>query len=258
MSKLPLNVRLERGGPFTSAEVTTITRNSKFDMIEIEGKYYNEWFFNLQAKAAYAKSVVFAAAATVAIKSKEYIWAAIASYYALFHLSIALMFLLPRELRQGSLVRLTGTWAGGSQDPTRLIPHRDLSTFLRTCETKGLKSTCRTTLEAARTLRDHVNYGPRIAWVNDKAIFKSLTHSTTEVESVVTALESILANTILWASTVTEFSWVRTVEAAVTLHQFLTADDLLYVHWCSTGVLEEARGMAQRLPSQLELWHREV
>ncbi len=254
MKRESLDVRLERGGPFSAEELTEISRRFQFDMLEIEGQYYNEGLFLLQAQAAYAKSIVYSAEAVVGLRAQEYIWTTIAAYYALFHVSIALMFLLPRELKGGLRDRLTKAWSGGLDDPTSLIPHRCVPKFLQACEAKDLSSRLREAVEAAWQLRLHVNYGPRAAWVGNQPVFKSLAHAPPEVEMIANALESLLSTAIQWVSRATDLAWVRAVAAAAGVNQFLTNGDLLYVRWCSPEVLVEARKLAERLPNTVQLW----
>ncbi|MBI4573462.1 MAG: hypothetical protein HY713_09300 [candidate division NC10 bacterium] len=256
MKRESLSVRVERGGPFSAEELAKIfSRGFQFDTLEIAGQYYNAGLFCLQARAAYAKSIVYSAEAVVALRAQEYIWTAIAAYYALFHLSIALMFLLPQELEKNRRGRLAQAWSGGSEDPTeKLIPHWYVPMFLEACEAKGLSPRLREFLQAAWQLRVDVNYGPRVAWVGNRPAFKSPAHTPSEVETIANALESVLSSAIRWVSRATDLSWVRAVDAAAALAQFLTEDNLLYVRWCAPEALAEARQLAKRLPNTEQLW----
>jgi hypothetical protein len=58
------------------------------NLIDSSGKAYKASIFWPQALVSYAKAVIFAAESRISIKSHEYIWAAIASYYSLFHLTL--------------------------------------------------------------------------------------------------------------------------------------------------------------------------
>ena len=200
---------------------------------------------------------MYSAEAAVALQAREYIWTTIATYYALFHFSIALMFLLPRELKEDLRNRLTKAWSGGSEDPTSRIriPHQYVPEFLQACEAKGLTTRLRAAVEAARELREHVNYGPRIAWVGNRPVFqKSLAHAPQEVETITNGLESLLETAIRWVTAATDLSWARAAVTVQGLRQFLMKDDLLYVRWCSPEVLAEAKKLATRLPHPVQVW----
>ncbi len=254
MAKEALSVRRLRGGPFSAYEVETILSKESFDVIQVEGQHYNESLFLLNAQIAYCKSVIYSAEASVAVGSRELIWAAIAAYYALFHLSVVLIYLLPSKIGEDWRRRLVLEWAEGSNDPTRLIQHKDVPGFLKIFEQNGLTNRLRRTLQKAKEIRNHVNYGPRTYWKDDRAVFKVSEHGGTGIiELIVTYVPSLISMAVKWASRSTNFSWVRAVAVIGTLNQFLTNPELLYVEWCSPKVLREARRLAKRLPKQAQL-----
>ena len=222
--------------------------NKKDAVIEVNGKSYQVTIFAIQAQAAYAKSLIFAAEALVAIKSSQYIWAAIASYYSLFHLSISLMYVLPRLIEPKLLASLVTGRAEGTEDPTRLIPHKYLPRFLANCESMGLTVRLRKLLENAREIREYANYRPRSVWQSDRPIFKTREFSRADVERIATSIEPLLSESLLWASRQNELSGVLSSAAAISLDWFLNQDDLLYAQWCSPEVLSQAREMRRKLP----------
>lgn len=247
--------RFEVGGPFTVEEVRDRLTNS--DVIEIDGYFYEERLFLPQAQASYAKSLIFSAEAQVACETTELIWASIASYYALFHLGLSLMLLLPGQLGCPLLRKLLKSWQGGSSDPTPVIRHGDIPGFLQRCEADGLDPKVRAQLEHARKLREHVNYAPRVVHSGLNIVFRTLVHAADETTEVARVLPVLLRETLLWATRATDWSWLRAVQVSSALEQFLTADDLLYCRWCSPKVLEAAWTLAATVPNPSELWkHR--
>lgn len=218
------------------------------EVIEIGGKSYRVTVFAIQAQAAYAKSLVFAAEASVAVRGSQYIWAAVASYYSFFHLSIFLMFTLPKLIKPNLLARLVTGRARGAEDPTRLISHEYLPRFLADCELRGFPPRLRENLTLAKEIREFANYRPRIVWRNDQPIFKTREFGKADVERVAKSIEPFLEDTWRWASQQDSLSHLVAVAAAVTLDSFLNQDDLLYAQWCSPEVLSKAKEMRRRLP----------
>lgn len=70
-SNEPIAARLERRGPFSLQELDTIRPESKFDLVEIDGLYYNRHFLYRRRRLLYAKSVIYSAEASVALMSNE-------------------------------------------------------------------------------------------------------------------------------------------------------------------------------------------
>jgi hypothetical protein len=231
----------------TFRSLSDIPEQQRAAAIQVGPYYYNAGLFFLQAQAAFAKALVFAAQARVAVLRRELIGAAIANYYALFHFSLALIFVLPEEIDPKIFQKLMDKRQGGKGDPTGVIAHRYIPEFLKRCESRGLASEMRSTVERARTLREFVNYGPRAEWADDKAIFRSMKHKPEELEEVIQATVPLFQKALDWAKQACnpERPYAQVIEFM--FRDFITKPDLFYVAWCSPEVLEEADRIAASL-----------
>lgn len=221
------------------------------NLIDSSGKEYKASIFWPQAQAAYAKAIIFIAEARIAIKSYEYIWAAIALYYSLFHLTISLMFMVPKLIKQEKLSRLLTSRHEGTSDPTYLITHSELPEFLKRCESKGFTDKLRKYLTVSKELREFVNYKPRIEFQGERLIFRSRQFQRQDVEQTIEAIERLLTETLLWAGQQNETSKLVSKVSVFSLEQFLNQKDLLYKEWCPPKVLNEAKKIMNNLPIKI-------
>ena len=217
-------------------------------MKDASGKTYKTSLFWPQAQASYAKSVIFAAEAKIAIKAGQYIWASISSYYSLFHLTIALMFMVPMLVEQEKLTKMITARKQGASDPTYLIKHSELPGFLKQCEFRGLTNLLRAQMKKSKDVREFVNYRPRVEWQGDKLIFRTKAYKLADVNKVVESLETLLAETLIWASKQGDSARLLATVSAFSIQQFLNQNDLLYKEWCPHQVLEQAEMIRQNLP----------
>jgi hypothetical protein len=212
------------------------------DSFTVDGKLYKPTIFYIQAQAAYAKSLIFIAEARVAVRAHNFIWAAIASYYSLFHLTNFLMFACP-QLVDLKLMRtfLKTLGSSGAEDPTNQIQHRVLSDFLKECEVHGLPQRVRSLLTDARKVREeYANYGPRIIWRRGQPTFLTHGFRPSDVRKITLGVAPLLKKALLWSCSQSPSSEVICVCVAGALKSFLENRDLHYAVWCSTEVLREA------------------
>jgi hypothetical protein len=217
------------------------------DMKDAEGKIHKESIFWPQADAEYAKAIIFTAEAQVAAQCGQYMWGAIAGYYSLFHLTIALMYILPKFIKQDKLTELITDRKDGTTDPTTCIKHRDLPPFLAFCELKGLTPELSKKIKISKNLREFVNYRPRIEWEKGSLIFRACEFKRQDVEHVVGSLEFLIQTSLDWAEPQTEASRLITTTTKFQASTFLQQDDLLYKNWCSPEVLSKASKIAEAL-----------
>jgi len=217
--------------------------------IAIDGKTYKPTIFAIQAQASYAKSIIFLAEARVAIRANNYIWAAIASYYSLFHLANSLMFMSPQLIEPRLLARLVKKRADGTDDPTSLIPHSYLPRFLSDCELHGLTPRLRELLEIAKDIREEsANYGPRIVWRGETPTFLTHRFRPSNVRRITISIVPLLSKALIWARKQHSSSHIVLIAVAVSLDWFLQNRDLHYAKWCSKEVLAEAEALKCKLP----------
>ena len=217
--------------------------------ITVDGKTQKATIFAVQAQGAYTKALVFAAEARVAISERNNLWAAIAGYYSLFHLSIALMFMAPHLVAHSLLGKLVRNRDDGLADPTGSILHRHLPEFLKGCEAAGLPPRLRGQLAAAKRIReDYVNYGPRSVWRHGKPTF--LTHGMrpSDARRVVLSIPPLLRRSLRWAHAQHDDSYIIVVAVTAAIPWFLRNSDLHYSRWCSPKVLAEAEALLGTLP----------
>ena len=218
-------------------------------LITINGKTYKPTIFTIQAEASFAKSLIFVSEARIAIRTENFIWAAIASYYSLFHLAIFLMFACPQLIEPKLLTRLVQRRAGGTDDPTNLITHRYLPKFLSECESHGFAPRLRELLEVARNIREeYANYGPRIVWKGDRPTFLTRRYRPSNVRRITMSIVPLLRKSILWARKQHSSAHIVLIAVAVSLDWFLHNRDLHYAKWCSKEVLTEAEEIRCKLP----------
>jgi hypothetical protein len=222
------------------------------ELKDATGKEYRGTIFTPQAQAAFAKAIIFAAEAKVANKSRHFIWAAIACYYSLFHLTISLMFMVPRLIDQKKLLKLINDRQEGASDPTVLIQYWELDGFLRNCESRGLTDRLRKQLRKSKELREFVNYKPRIEWQDESLIFRTKAHRPTDVQNVLASVESLLGESLVWGKQQEESSELVALVSVFSIKQFLTQDDLMYKVWCPSEVLDEAELIRLKLPIRID------
>lgn len=159
------------------------------EQISVGNKTYSTSIFVIQAQASCAKGIVFAAEADVAITNSQYIWAAIANYYALFHLASRLMLLVPTLVEPALLERLIKKRTDGTSDPTSEIRHSDIPMFLKRCEASGLTVDLGHQFALAKNIREeYANYGPRTVWRDERATFVHLACTPEDVRGVTSAI----------------------------------------------------------------------
>lgn len=217
-------------------------------MIKVDGQEYKESIFLIQAQAAYAKAVAFRAEATVAIATRTEIWAAVAGYYSLFHLSIALMFILPEFVDPPLLRKLVEGRGRGARDPTDRIKHAALPRFLESCEQNGLPPNLRALLGELKRLREFANYEPRVVWRDDTPTFLTRKHSPDEVRQAVGRSAALFAEVIRWAHDQPFSDNWRAAVPILLLDDFFTKQDLFFTQWCRPEVIHEARRFTSELP----------
>jgi len=227
--------------------LSDVPEQQRHAAIQVGPYYYNAGVFVLQARAAFAKALIFASQARIAVRRRELIWAAIADYYALFHFSLVLIFILPEEIDPETFQKLMDKRQGGKGDPTGVVPHRYIPEFLKRCESRGLSPEMRSTVEKAKVLREFVNYGPRVEWADDKAIFRSMKHKPEELEQVIQATVPLFHKALNWARQACNPGRPYSQIVKIMFRDFITKPDLLYATWCSPEVLEEAGEIAESL-----------
>lgn len=217
-------------------------------MKDRSGNLYKETIFWINVESEFAKWIIFAAEARIALRSKQLVWAAISGYYSLFHFSIMLMFMLPTYLEQRKLTDLIEASQGGAADPMWLIKHKEIPKFLVNCESKGLTSRLREFLIKAKDLREFVNYRPKIEYgVDGKLYFRTREFKPEDVRNIVESLESLQDECLLWAHQQGEWPNIYVLITPNVVKQFLTQTDLLYKEWCSAEVLATAEEIRKRI-----------
>jgi len=217
--------------------------------LTIDGQTHKATIFAIQAQASYTKSLVFAAEARVALADRNCLWAAIASYYSLFHLSIAVIYLAPHLVEPALLAQLVRKRCAGLEDPTTLISHRQLPKFLSACEASGLKPRLRELLLNAKDIREeYANYGPRIIWKHDKPTFLTHGFRPSDVRRIAVSIPPLLRSSLRWAHKQDESSQFVILAVTVSIPWFLRNKDLHYSKWCSPKVLAEAESLMLTLP----------
>ena len=120
--------------------------------------------FWVEAQVAVAKSAVFLAAAEADVSRHDFSLGAVDAYYGLFHLSLALMWLLPESLPVKLRESLASTRDAGSVLPNKLTSHKAAERFLCDGQVDLPVPKLGTLFREALELREFASYGHRVSY----------------------------------------------------------------------------------------------
>jgi hypothetical protein len=187
-------------------------------------------FFH-HGSASLAKSIVYYGLAKTSQSQQEYIPAVITAYYSLFHLTIALMYFCPHYLKSETRTDFETAIRKGD-DPTNKISHKSALKYLKEMQMNGLPSKISHQFDLGKTLREHVNYAPRIRLDGLDAIFGTCQYGTSDYQAFVSECDYFIIESIKWAlaNPLDPNQYLLHI-ALQKVSDFLTQPDLGYSEW---------------------------
>lgn len=209
--------------------------------------------FGYNAIASLAKAVAFRSIASQALKAHERISATVCAYYSLLHLAITVVYLCPDKLSPSLRNKLRAERKQGEVDPSSSISHRSALVFVKTCVQDGLDARFSSLLEHAKSLREFVNYGPRLTISNKRAYFGPCTDVPGDCDRLIFMITEVFPSALEWAYKHSQLKGAFAQLAVEKCADFFQSPDLFYTQWCSKACIEDSlafiRHLAQRMSS---------
>lgn len=155
--------------------------------------------FGYNGLASLAKAVAFRSLASEALNANERISSTVCAYYSLLHLAITLIYLCPDKVSVSLLGKLRDERRQGEVDPSTWISHNSALAFVNACIKDGLDARLSSSLRDGKTLREFVNYGPRLTITNGQAYFGPCTSRSTDCDRLVSVIDDLFAAALEWA-----------------------------------------------------------
>ena len=202
--------------------------------------------FWVEAVVATAKSAVFLATAEEETNRGDLIPAAWSAFYSVFHLSLALMWLLPQHLATTGL-NVAAIQDAGEELPNRKITQQRIKKFLVSGPFDGLPHKLGKLFEDAKKLREFANYGPRVTYDNEEPVVGPCSLLPRDVRYLVREVREAFSDTLKWALPQTalggELGAIVVDDAAAMLDQ----PQFPFTSWCSPCVKENAKALLTAL-----------
>lgn len=173
------------------------SKNSKLnDQFVLRGKPATDSVLYPWALGALGKSILFYAEASELKNNKPV--KIISGYYAIFHLSIFLMFAAPKLLSPKERKAINDRLRGGSEDPSSVIKHMHVEDFLKRCSEVGLSLKIIELFKEMKKSREFVNYGPRVRWGKGNIFVNTCEVDLNEIDDLVEKLRDYFISAIDW------------------------------------------------------------
>lgn len=191
----------------------------------------NSGIFYHHGLASLAKSLIYYGLAKTSQSQQEFIPAVITGYYSLFHLTLALMYFCPQNLQQKTRADLEAE-IRKNNDPTDKISHSAALKFLEEMKQKGLPEKNFDLLKLGKTLREYVNYAPRIKRNGEGAFFETCQFGINDFSGFITNCDDFFTESLKWALATPPDPKDHYLKIALQqAGDFLTQPDLGYSQW---------------------------
>ncbi|MBI4473597.1 MAG: hypothetical protein HY646_13090 [Acidobacteria bacterium] len=198
--------------------------------------------FWVEAQVAVAKSAVLLAAAEADVARSDYAAGAVNAYYGLFHLSLALMWLLPESIPAKLRDALVAARDRGDELPAREYPtHKAAEQFLRDGHADLPVPELAAVFREARDLREFVSYGPRVSYQGTQPLVGPCRYSPSAVQELVRKGLELFPSALRATWPRTAYTGMLGPFTADGAEQLLFDPQFPYRNWFSLGVRERAK-----------------
>ena len=194
--------------------------------------------FWVEAQVSIAKSSVLLATAKEEFARGELASASVNAYYSLFHMSLALMWLLPESIPPSLHQVLIEIRDSGEELPNKQTSHKKAEDFL-----------CAGQLNLLVPIREFVSYGPRVTYDGDQPLVGPCSFSPEKVLMVVREAPNVFTNALKAALPRTAYEGYLAhivIDGAINL---LRESQFPFKRWYSTSALEKAEKLINGLRS---------
>lgn len=165
---------------------------------------------------------------------------AVAVYYSLFHLGMFLLFGCP-HYQNNELKSAIQAGVKDGCDPSKKVSHKALGRFLRRGVEHGLPPGVCAVFEQAGTLRDFINYGPRVMLIEGNEMYvDTCSCQAGETQELRVQLPIVFHQALGWACANGPDGGVWVPTAASQVQAFFTGPSRLYGAWCTDQEAEVA------------------
>jgi hypothetical protein len=203
--------------------------------------------FWVEAQVSITKSAVLLATAEKELESGDLIPASVSAYYSLFHLSLALMWLLPESMPPSLHAALIATRDAGMELPNKLTSHKKAEDFLCAGQVNLPVSNLGLLYQRALKLREFASYGPRITYDGEQPQVDLCSFLKRDVREVVLEVPKVFINALQAALPRTAYEGYLgpiVLDGAIDL---LRRVDLPFKNWYSASVIERAEMLISNL-----------
>jgi hypothetical protein len=202
--------------------------------------------FWVEAEVATAKSAVFLAFAEEEADRGDLIPAAWSAFYSVFHLSLALMWLLPQHIEAIGL-DVAAIQDAGEELPSPKITCERIKKFLMRSPFDVLPHKLSKLFEDAKELREFANYGPRVTYDNQGPVIGPCSLLPRDVRYLVGKVREAFNDTLKWALPQTADDGELGATVVDKAADMLDQAQFPFKSWCSTGVREKAKALLTAL-----------
>jgi len=206
--------------------------------------------FWVEAEVSIAKSAVFLGTAEAEIDTGDLMSASINAYYSLFHLSLALMWLLPESMPQSLHQALIGVRDAGEELPNKITSHKKAEDFLCAGQVTLPVPNLSPLYQRALKLREFASYGPRVTYDGDQPFVGPCSFQRRDVREIVQAIPNMFVSTLKAAFPQTAYEGYLApivVDGAIDL---LHRSEFPFKNWYSESVLSRAEVLINSLRNQ--------
>jgi hypothetical protein len=203
--------------------------------------------FWVEAEVALAKSAILLASAEASAAKGNFASAAVEAYYSLFHLSLALMWLLPESIPlklQGELVIVRD---GGDELPNRLNSHKAAERFLCDGQISIRVPDLGRAFREALALREFASYGPRVTYRGEQPSVGPCDSSPAKVRELIERLPALFTDAIKAATPKTAHKGRLSPIVVNGAIELLKDGQYPYKNWFAPAILKRGARFLQRL-----------
>jgi len=203
--------------------------------------------FWVEAQVSIAKSAVLLATAEKELEAGDLIPASVNAYYSLFHLSLALMWLLPESLPSSLHRALIETRDTGMELPSKLTSHKKAEDFLCAGQVDLPVRNLAPLYQRALKLREFASYGPRVTYDGEQPLVGHCSFLKRDVRELVLEVPEVFTNALQAALPQTAYEGYIgpiVLDGAIDL---LRRTEFPFRNWYSVSVIERAEMLINNL-----------
>lgn len=203
--------------------------------------------FWVEAQVSIAKSAVLLATAEKELEAGDLMPASVSAYYSLFHLSLALMWLLPESMPPSlheALIEIRDT---GMELPNKLTSHKKAEDFLCAGQVKLPVHNLGSLYQRALKLREFASYGPRVTYNGEQPFVGPCSFLRRDVRAVVLEVPKVFTNALQATLPRTAYEGYLgpiVLDGSIDL---LRRTEFPFKNWYSAGVMARAEMLINNL-----------